>query len=813
MDNVNQFQDLLNNTNLQGDVVADSLTVLSDLDMNNNDIVNVNEIDGVDIQDVKSNSEQIVINTGNITTNTSSIQTNTGNISTNTSNISLNASNITLNTTDITTNTSSIQTNTGNISTNTSNISLNASNITLNTTDITTNTSDITNLQNSVLLKDGSIPLDSGYNPTANQDIATKLYVDNNTPTITGYIKADGTVPMNASLDFTQGNINFNQVNDGDINQLRRLVGKINQGQITLRILNFTPTPIGGNPFKDNMVIDWNFVKIQDCYLDMDGNQIRNLSMPTLPSDGSNKSYTDGGDAILQSQITTNDTDISNLQTSKADISYVDSQDLLLQNQITTNDTDITNLQNSKVNKSGDTMTGSLIISSGSLILPIVNGTIRGCSFIYSPSGSSSHIPIEIRISDIMSSFSRNVLQINWDSVDINQILDMNSNRIENVLSPVNGNDVATKTYVDTGDTALQNSKVNKSGDTMTGDLNFFNNNIVINNNGQIPYASIYLYDNSSVRFKFTTNNKQGQIYGDNIDGLVLEGIENATFPSRPQIHLIGDLDCLYGMRMREFISGGLIRSNIELGYLVANKEIDAGKIEYDASTQRLVINGAGNSVNNKTVEIKDNLVVNNTNNVLGSSQFNGQAVFMSNNFFNGQVYLNNTNTITGLTNFNGQANFNNSTILNSSTQVNGDTQFYGEVLMYRYRAYYKGARSQSALIFSDNTMNFYWDGANTQLQFSPRTLGGWWDGGIHMTKNGAQNQSLNSFDDILTTTGTYYYFTINGTLDTTFNCGAWGNFIDYYLHTESGGSNIFGYHIKVLTGNANMKIMIEQIL
>lgn len=371
----------------------------------------------------------------------------------------------------------------------------------------------------------------------------------------------------------------------------------------------------------------------------------------------------------------------------------------------------------------------------------------------------------------------------------------------------------------------------------MTGDLNFFNNNIVISNNGQIPYASLYCYNNSSVRFKFTNNNKQGQIYGDNIDGLVLEGIENATFPSRPQIHLIGDLDMLYGMRMREFISGGLIRSNIELGYLVPNKETDAGKIEYNASTQRLVINGAGNSVNNKTVEIKDNLVVNNTNTVLGSSQFNGKAVFMSNNFFNGQVYLNNTNTITGQTTFNGQADFNGPVFLNTNTvsglsTFNGQANFNSDAVflqtvtfsnpVYLYNktklelrlATYAGSRANTAQIFNDGHMLFNWDGGNQQLQWSPQQYGGWFDAGIHMTKYGAQNSSLNSMDDISTDVGKYYYFTNGGAIDLNFNCGAYGNFIDYYVINESNSFSDPGYHIRVITGSSNvMKIVVESIL
>lgn len=81
-----------------------------------------------------------------------------------------------------------------------------------NISNIATNTSNITTLNNTVLLKDGSVDLDSGYNPSNAQSIATKDYVDTHS-TSGNYLRVDGSNSMIANLNLNNNNlININEL-------------------------------------------------------------------------------------------------------------------------------------------------------------------------------------------------------------------------------------------------------------------------------------------------------------------------------------------------------------------------------------------------------------------------------------------------------------------------------------------------------------------------------------------------------------------------------------------------------------------------
>ena len=91
-------------------------------------------------------------------------------------------------------------------------VSLNTTNITNNTQNIAINTNNITTLNDTVLLRDGSIDLDVGYNPSNNQSIATKFYVDTHS-TSGNYLKTDGTNSMTADLNIDNNDlINANEI-------------------------------------------------------------------------------------------------------------------------------------------------------------------------------------------------------------------------------------------------------------------------------------------------------------------------------------------------------------------------------------------------------------------------------------------------------------------------------------------------------------------------------------------------------------------------------------------------------------------------
>ena len=130
-------------------------------------------------------------------------------------------------------------------------------------------------------------------------------------------------------------------------------------------------------------------------------------------------------------------------------------------------------------------------------------------------------------------------------------------------------------------------------------------------------------------------------------------------------------------------------------------------------------------------------------------------------------------------------------------------------------KADYAGLRTTTATIYTDEYMVFQWDGANVQLKFSPQAITGGlnWDAGLRISKSGQgnQNTSLNVFSFIPTVVGTFKYF--SGALDTQYNCGSWGNFIEYFIMSENGSISIPSYRIKVINGYNPMHILIDKTI
>jgi hypothetical protein len=115
-----------------------------------------------------------------------------------------------------------------------------------------------------------------------------------------------------------------------------------------------------------------------------------------------------------------------------------------------------------------------------------------------------------------------NILQINQirgrinNTVNVVETLDLNGNKITNVLAPTNDGDAANKLYVDDQD-AL---KVSKSGDTMSGNLDMGNNTIDNVNNISINAAPIGGYDatnKSYVDVTAATAQANAELYADSL--------------------------------------------------------------------------------------------------------------------------------------------------------------------------------------------------------------------------------------------------------------------------------------------------------
>lgn len=233
----------------------------------------------------------------------------------------------------------------------------------------------------------------------------------------------------------------------------------------------------------------------------MGTNKVTSVAPPINADDLTNKIYVDSEDALLQNQITTNQSAISvntsniGLKVSKSgdtmtgdlnmganrvttsltpttgiemtNKSYVDAQDTLLQNQITTNafnigtnDTDILNLQNTKVNKSGDTMTGNLILSGAELVglsnrisssyVPVANDDLCNKLYVDTTVAGGSFLPLT------GGTLTGNLVMSGGDIL-------ASSNKVTSSYIPLANDDLCNKLYVDTADTAIQSQVTNNT--------------------------------------------------------------------------------------------------------------------------------------------------------------------------------------------------------------------------------------------------------------------------------------------------------------------------------------------------------------
>jgi len=579
MENQNKFQDLLNNTDLSGDIIADSITILSDLDMKGNDITNVNEIDGVSISGLDN---RITTNTNDISTNTSNINSNSNAIQTNTNNISIldsevlkkdgsvdlvvgytpsnNQSIATKNYVDtadtslqtqITNNDTDIQTNVNNIALNTNNISTNSANISSNDTDIT-------NLQNDKLNRDGTNSMTGDLNlnsnkiinlaaPTLNNDATTKNYVDLEDANLQTQITNNDTDitnlqnnKVNRSGDTITGNLNFAQI--GRLQGLSIIEVKNPTGPSAGTSLLIQTDPNGlGNI--DSFEVDAN-KNTSYHELDINNNKIVNLAAPTSASDATNKNYVDGVDNNLQNQITNLQNDKLNrdgTQTMTGNLN-LDSNKIInlaaptLANDAATKtyvDTHSTSVNYLRVDGT-NSMTGDLNFN------PIGTKTVRNITELYSSIPPPLQTEkISLIIEDSTPGNSRENLIVSYNVVEIKRMLDMSLNQIVNLATPTQGNNAANKNYVDSGDNNLQSQ---------------------INNNDT---------DISNIQSDITTI--QGNI----------TTLQNDKFTKTGDI-ITGDSQ----------IDGS---STLEFGANVSGKDVNAGKIGYQKfTTNALDIIGAG---------------------------------------------------------------------------------------------------------------------------------------------------------------------------------------------------------------------------
>ena len=159
-----------------GDVDLDSevFTITGSNGITTTALDNTLDIDGSTLQTaINTNITDISTNTGNITTNATNIATNETDIATNVTDISTNATNISSNDTDIATNQSAIATNTTDIGANATAISTNATNIATNSTNISTNALNISSNDTDIATNVTNIATNTATGATNASNIAT----------------------------------------------------------------------------------------------------------------------------------------------------------------------------------------------------------------------------------------------------------------------------------------------------------------------------------------------------------------------------------------------------------------------------------------------------------------------------------------------------------------------------------------------------------------------------------------------------------------------------------------------------------------
>jgi len=118
---------------------------------------------------------------------------------------------------------------------------------------------------------------------------------------------------------------------------------------------------------------------------------------------------------------------------------------------------------------------------------------------------------------------------------------------------------------------------------------------------------------------------------------------------------------------------------------------------------------------------------------------------------------------------------------------------------------YFNGPANSTSTFFVNSVLSLRWDAVNKQVQFNffSKPFGTWIDAGVLFTKG---TTTISNTDDINPLTGTWYYFTSGGALDTNFNHGVYGHRSEYWLIPEDSNIttiNASTYRISAITGGS----------
>jgi hypothetical protein len=177
------------------------------------------------------------------------------------------------------------------------------------------------------------------------------------------------------------------------------------------------------------------------------------------------------------------------------------------------------------VNVTGDTMTGSLAMSSNNITgVNSVQGLVAPTSDDHA--ANKKYVDDEVA-DEAAARVANDALQVTkaGDSMSGNLTMTSPAKVIQN-QAPTSGDDLTNKTYVDNATTTLNNDKVSKSGDTMTGALTLPNADPTNGN-----HATRKTYVDAQISSAISTGTPGGQIQTANIadDAVTFAKMQNIS--------------------------------------------------------------------------------------------------------------------------------------------------------------------------------------------------------------------------------------------------------------------------------------------
>ena len=116
-----------------------------------------------------------------------------------------------------------------------------------------------------------------------------------------------------------------------------------------------------------------------------------------------------------------------------------------------------------------------------------------------------------------------------------------------------------------------------------------------------------------------------------------------------------------------------------------------------------------------------------------------------------------------------------------------------------------------TVVLWDDDLVSIRWHGMNKQMQYYPKAGWSWHDAGILFVANSSQSSRG---DDISNSSNAWYYFTTDGTLNSQFSLGSYGNFAFCHITKETFSSSVPSYYIRYTGGTqGSVSAVIERVI